>query len=214
MSGQGRCRPAGHAGDRGAHLATLAATHAGSTPRRHLAAIGRAHRMAGQPWQRSHPAIHDTLAGIARRHGTPGRRAAAIGTAEIRRLVATCTDGLTGTRDRALMLLGFAAALRRSELVAVQREHLTVTPEGLRLLIQRAKADREGRGGRVRHPARQESGDLPGPRDGSLAAGQRLPLRPGVPQDRPFGRSRDQRPSPLRPAADPGAAQARPMLVG
>ncbi|MBK1660273.1 site-specific integrase [Paracraurococcus ruber] len=50
------------------------------------------------------------LAGIARRHGTPARRAAAIGTAELRRLVASCTDGLTGTRDRALLLLGFAAA--------------------------------------------------------------------------------------------------------
>ncbi|MDO9713687.1 tyrosine-type recombinase/integrase [Paracraurococcus lichenis] len=135
-----------------AYLAAIAATHAGSTLRRRLAAIGRAHRMAGLPWAGSHPAIGDTLAGIARRHGTPQRRAAAIGTVEIRKRVATCTDGLTGTRDRALLLLGFAAALRRSELVAVEREHLTMTPEGLRLLIPRGKTDQQGRGAELGIP--------------------------------------------------------------
>jgi integrase len=135
-----------------AYLAALASTHAGATLRRRVAAIGRAHRMAGHPWAATHPAIRDTLTGIARQHGTPARRAAALGTAEIRRLVATCTDGLTGTRDRALLLLGFAAALRRSELVAVQREHLTVTPEGLRLLIPRAKSDQAGRGAELGIP--------------------------------------------------------------
>jgi integrase len=135
-----------------AYLAALASTHAGATLRRRVAAIGRAHRMAGHPWAATHPAIRDTLTGIARQHGTPARRAAALGTAEIRRLVATCTDGLTGTRDRALLLLGFVAALRRSELVAVQREHLTVTPEGLRLLIPRAKSDQAGRGAELGIP--------------------------------------------------------------
>jgi integrase len=135
-----------------AYLAALADSHAGSTLRRRVAAIGRAHSMAGQPWSATHPAIRDTLAGIARRHGTPARRAAALGTAEIRKLVATCTDGLTGTRDRALILLGFAAALRRSELVAVEREHLTVTAEGLRLLIPRAKTDQQGRGAELGIP--------------------------------------------------------------
>ncbi|TDH59798.1 hypothetical protein E2C06_25480 [Dankookia rubra] len=127
-------------------VAALATTHAGATLRRRVAAIGRAQTMAGHPWSATHPAIRDTLAGIARQHGMPARRAAAIGTAEIRRLVATCRDGLCGQRDRALLLLGFAAALRRSELVAVQREHLTFTPEGLHLLIPRAKSDQAGRG--------------------------------------------------------------------
>jgi hypothetical protein len=55
--------------------------------------------MAGHPWSVAHPAIRDTLAGIARRHGAPQRRAAALGTAEIRRLVATCSDGLTGRQS-------------------------------------------------------------------------------------------------------------------
>ncbi len=73
-------------------------------------------------------------------------------TAELRRLVATCDGGLAGQRDRALLLLGFAAALRRSELVAVAREHLTFTSEGLRLLIPRAKTDQAGQGAEIGIP--------------------------------------------------------------
>ncbi|MDO9713836.1 site-specific integrase [Paracraurococcus lichenis] len=68
-------------------------------------------------------------------------------TAEIRRLVAGCDRGLAGTRDRALMLmLGYAGALRRSELVAIDREHLSFTAEGLRLRLLRSKGDQEGQG--------------------------------------------------------------------
>jgi hypothetical protein len=91
-----------------AYLASIAVSHARSTLRRRLAAIGRAQRMKGIAWAASHPAIRDTLAGIFRCHGTPQRRAAAIGTAELRQLVATCGTDLAGQRDRALLLLGFA----------------------------------------------------------------------------------------------------------
>lgn len=129
-----------------AYLASIAVSHARSTLRRRLVAIGRAHRMKGVAWAASHPAIRDTLSGIFRRHGVPQRRAAAIGTAELRKLVATCDTDLAGQRDRALLLLGFAGALRRSELVAVQREHISFTPDGMKLLIPRAKSDQEGHG--------------------------------------------------------------------
>ena len=129
-----------------AYLASIAISHARSTLRRRLAAIGRAHRMKGVAWSTSHPAIRDTLAGIFRRHGMPQRQAAAIGTAELRALVATCGTDLAGQRDRTLLLLAFAGALRRSELVAVQREHITFTADGMKLLIPRAKSDQEGQG--------------------------------------------------------------------
>jgi integrase len=129
-----------------AYLASIAVSHARSTLRRRLAAIGRAHRMKNAAWTASHPAIRDTLSGIFRRHGMPQRQAAAIGTAELRALVATCGTDLAGQRDRALLLLAFAGALRRSELVAVQREHITFTADGMKLLIPRAKSDQEGQG--------------------------------------------------------------------
>jgi len=138
-----------------AYLASLATTHGRATLRRRLAALSHAHRLRGHDWAPigSHAAIRNTLRGIARRHGIPPRKAAALGTAELRRLVASCDSGLTGRRDRALLLLGYAAALRRSELVGIHREHLTFPASGgLRLLIPRAKGDPEGQGEEVGVP--------------------------------------------------------------
>jgi len=53
---------------------------------------------------------------------------------------------LKGLRDRALLLLGFAGAFRRSELVALDTEHLTERAEGLEVLIASSKTDQEGAG--------------------------------------------------------------------
>jgi len=52
------------------------------------------------------------------------RPAAALTSAEIKRLLATCAGDLAGVRDRAVFLVGFAGALRRSELVAIDYHHL------------------------------------------------------------------------------------------
>jgi integrase len=135
-----------------AYLASLATTHSRSSLRRRLASIGQAHRLAGHDWLSSHPLIRTTLRGILRQHGTPPRQAAALTTAEMRRLVGACDGGLTGLRDRAMLLIGFAGALRRSELVGIDREHITFTHEGLRLLIPRAKTDPEGAGTEIGLP--------------------------------------------------------------
>jgi len=59
---------------------------------------------------------------------------------------------------RALLLIGFAGAFRRSELVALDVEDVEEVPEGLRVTIRRSKTDQEGRGRRDRPPAR---GGLP-----------------------------------------------------
>ncbi len=66
--------------------------------------------------------------------------AAALAAPEVRRLVAARRGDLAGLRDRALPLLGYAAALRRSELAAVEREHLRFTADRLKLLLLAATA--------------------------------------------------------------------------
>ncbi len=129
-----------------AYLASLSATHRSSAIARRLAALRRAHRLASQEWPSAHPAIRNTLRGIRRRYGKPPQQAAALATAEIKRLVATCDQTLVGQRDRALLLLGYAGALRRSELVAIDHADLTFADDGLRLLIPRAKGDQSGKG--------------------------------------------------------------------
>ncbi len=145
----------------GAYLAAAGLGYALPTLRRRVAAIARAHRIAGQPLDTSHPAIRETLRGIARTHGTPARRAAALTTAEIKRLSKVCGDDLAGCRDRALFLIGFAGALRRSELVGLDVAHVQPTEDGVRLLIVRSKTDKEGAGAEIGLPRGQSPETCP-----------------------------------------------------
>ena len=133
----------------GAYLAAAGEGYAMQTLRRRVAAIARASGVAGHPLDTKHPAIRETLRGIGRTHGSRGRRSAALTTAEIRKLAEACSDDLAGLRDRALLLTGFAGALRRSELVALDVEHLSWSDEGVKLLLAKSKTDKEGEGAEV-----------------------------------------------------------------
>ena len=62
-------------------------------------------------------------------------------------------DSLRSLRDRAIMLLGFAAALRRSELSAIDVAHIGFTAEGLILTLPRRKTDQEGAGTEIGVPS-------------------------------------------------------------
>ena len=57
------------------------------------------------------------LAGKLREHGRPPRQPAALTLKLLQRLLDTCDLSPGGRRDRAMLLIGFAAALRRSELM-------------------------------------------------------------------------------------------------
>ena len=57
-----------------------------------------------------------------------------------------CADTLQGKRDRALLLLGFAGAFRRSELVALNVADIAEEAAGLRITIRKSKTDQEGQG--------------------------------------------------------------------
>ena len=130
----------------GAYLAAAGEGYAMQTLRRRVAAIARASGVAGHPLDTKHPAIRETLRGIGRTHGSRGRRSAALTTAELKRLSRVCERGLAGDRDRALLLIGFAGALRRSELVGLDVEHLTWSDDGVKLLLAKSKTDKEGQG--------------------------------------------------------------------
>jgi integrase len=117
-----------------------------ATLARRLVGIGFAHRVAGHAWVGTHPLVKATLRGVLRKHGKPARQAAALMTEEVRALVATCDDSLVGRRDRALLLVGYAGGLRRSELVMIDRHDIEEAPGGLRIRIQRSKTDPTGEG--------------------------------------------------------------------
>ena len=138
-----------------------------------LAAIAHHHRN-GHAWVAGHPAIRATMRGILRQHGKPVRPAAALTSAEVKTLIATCGDDLAGLRDRALLLVGLAGALRRSELVAIDHDHLRFSAAGLVVHIPRSKRDQEGQGADVTLPPMRGADICP------VKAMERWLLRAGI----------------------------------
>ncbi len=107
------------------------------------AAIRYLHRLGGCPVPTDDACVAETMAGIQRdatARGQIRRQKAAATTAVIRRLLAPIGEqSLTDLRDRALILVGFAGALRRSELAGIRIEHLTPSERGFRLILQQTK---------------------------------------------------------------------------
>ena len=128
-----------------AYLADLAVTDRPATIGRKLAAIAVAHRDAGLESPTEHGMVKRTLAGIRREKGTAPHQKAALLVDDLRRMVAPLGDSLLDRRDRALLLLGFAAALRRSELVGLRCNDVRFEEEGLVLTLRRSKTNQEGR---------------------------------------------------------------------
>jgi integrase len=117
---------------------------------RRLSALNDAHRGAGHPAPGENEGVRRTLAGIRRsaaRAGRRPRRARAVDTATVRALVEDLPDTLAGTRDRCLILVGFALGLRASDLCALRVEDLTPAGHGgLDVLLRFSKTDQEGAG--------------------------------------------------------------------
>jgi integrase len=136
----------------GAYLASLAQTKAPTTIRRRLAAIAKMHKFNNWPWNSSDLHIQGPLQGVLREHGRPVKKAAAITEPVLRKLLETCDFSARGCRDRALILIGFVGALRRSELVGLDVKDVTVDAKGMRIRIMRSKTDRAGEGAEIGIP--------------------------------------------------------------
>jgi site-specific recombinase XerD len=118
-----------------------------STLGRRLAAIRAAHLRAGHEPPSGSEAVRATLRGIRRTVGVAPVKKAPATTELVRRMVDACDAGtLGGLRDRALLLLGFAGAFRRGELVALDAPDLEEVAGGLRVRVRRSKTDQEGQG--------------------------------------------------------------------
>lgn len=142
----------------GLYLADRAKTLKVGTLGVRLAAISVAHRLAGHRLDTRHPAIRETLAGIRRAFGTAPTRKAALTVPQLRAMVEGLPDTNAGRRDKALLLLGFAAALRRSEAVALDAADIAFGEAGMTVLIRKSKTDQEGEGASLGVPfGRRES---------------------------------------------------------
>lgn len=126
--------------------AELAGSEKASTLQRRMSAIAQAHKAKGHESPTRAGIVQNVLAGVRRAHGSAQVGKAALLTEDIRAMVAMCEEDLAGHRDRALILLGFAGAFRRSELVALQVEDLEFTSSGLVVTLRRSKTDQDGQG--------------------------------------------------------------------
>ncbi|HUZ97206.1 MAG TPA: site-specific integrase [Edaphobacter sp.] len=100
------------------YIADRAGSLRSATITRRLTSITKAHQAAGfaeSPSSSHHFVVSETLKGIRRTIGTAQAGKAPLLTSDIRRIVACCPETLSGLRDRALVLVGYAGAFRRSK---------------------------------------------------------------------------------------------------
>ncbi|MCB8883922.1 site-specific integrase [Acidisoma cellulosilytica] len=142
------CLPAS-AGDIAAFLAAERGQGASvSTLTLRRAAIRYLHFIAGLPVPTAEARVAETMAGIQRHASAQGEmptRKLAATFAILGQILTPIGDDLVGLRDRALLLTGFAGALRRSELAAIQIEHLETRDRGLHLTLPHSKGERTGK---------------------------------------------------------------------
>jgi len=125
-----------------------------STITRHVASIAVVHRRAGHvPPPTADPLFRETLSGIRKTLGTAPTKKTPAELTVLQAMIAatpvTDDDGRAlpgGVRDRALLLLGFAAFARESELAALDVEDVVEADDGLRLTFRRSKTDQDGAG--------------------------------------------------------------------
>ena len=119
-----------------------------STIRRRVATISQAHQHAGFESPTRDRRVRAVIQGIARTGNVSVTKKKAISVGDVRAMVAKCDVGsLRGKRDRALILIGFASAMRRSELVSLNIDDIEFQhDDGLVIRVRRSKTDQEGRG--------------------------------------------------------------------
>ncbi len=119
-----------------------------------LSAIRAAHLDASLSDPSAQPEFRAVWAGIRRTHGAPQRRVTPLTADLVRAAVgAIPSQSLHDLRGRALVLLGFTGAFRRSELVSLNVEDITPDPtRGLTVRLRRSKTDQAGAGADVQVP--------------------------------------------------------------
>jgi site-specific recombinase XerD len=117
-----------------------------STIGRRVAAIRYANKLAGLPLPTDDERVRATMRGIRRSLGTARAKKTPATVERIVAMAPLAGERLANIRDRALLLFGFASAMRRSELAALDFEDIEETPDGLRVTIRRSKTDQEGHG--------------------------------------------------------------------
>ena len=130
------------------YLASMAGTLAVATLQHRLIAIHRAHSDRGLLSPVLDKLVKRTMKGVRRTLGIKQRRVTALIKDDIIAMMIHIDQQMPmrAARDKALILVGFAGAFRRSELVGLQYEDMTYYDSGVEVLLRRSKTDQEGAG--------------------------------------------------------------------
>jgi len=124
----------------------------GSTIKTYLAGIIYHHRDAGHPDPGEHMLVQKVLRGAMRKNGMRPIQKVPTETDSLRLVLQNVPHDLRGIRDRAILCIGFAGAMRRSEVTALEVSDLTFVSEGVRVLIRRSKTDQVAMGADIAIP--------------------------------------------------------------
>lgn len=132
-----------------------------NTLSRRLAAISQLHQQAGFASPTKHWAVKQFLAGLRRELGTAPIRKKPVLVDDLKEILRQIPDSVLGKRDRALVLLGFTGAFRRSELVGLDVEDIETERAGLVVHVRHSKTDQEGQGRRTGIPRGSDEATCP-----------------------------------------------------
>jgi integrase len=130
-----------------AYLAAHADTLAVASLIRHVASISKAHEARGMTNPTRSELVRATMRGIKRTRGCAQRESKPLLRDDLLLVLDGTGEALKDIRDRALLLIGFAGALRRSELVGLDVGDIEHVRQGIVLTLRKSKTDqnREGR---------------------------------------------------------------------
>ena len=123
-------------------------------------AINKRYNQLGKMSPTHSPKVNAILKGLSRSRGNRPRQVKALREHHIKAMLKHCGDSLIGLRDAAILALGFAGALRRSELCGLTVDDIEILPpvsdsdaRKMFITIRKSKTDTAGRGQRIAIPA-------------------------------------------------------------
>ena len=131
------------------YLTHLSKSSKFSTLKRRLASISVIHRLSGHYIDTKHPMITENLMGIKRVKGSYQKAKKPILINDLKLIIDALSNDKNEkrkSRNKALILIGFAGGFRRSELVAIDYEDVDFVSEGVKIFVKRSKTDQSGEG--------------------------------------------------------------------
>ena len=121
--------------------------------------INKKYVEAGKISPTNHPKVNAVFKGLGRIRGTASRQVKALREHHIRKMLDQCDGTLIGLRDAAIIAIGFAGALRRSEICGLAVDDIEfIKPakggdsEKMFICIRKSKTDQQGKGQKIAIP--------------------------------------------------------------